>query len=100
MDALPITIPSWLSDLSLPTAIILFGFALSRGWLYTSSQVVRLLDSSKRVSDLWEKVATERQETIKLLAASTEPIIQGNEAILRTVEDLQRQLQQQRGGRR
>lgn len=94
-------IPSWIGDMSLPTAIVLFGFMLARNWLYTSGQVNRLLDASQRVADLWEKVATERQETIKLLAESTEPVIQGNAAILKAVEELQRQQNQPpRGGRR
>ena len=90
MDALQSAIiGSWIADLSLPGAIVLFGIALARNWMYTSGQVSKMIEAKQEVARLWEKVATERQETIKLLTEANEPIIQGNEAILRAVESLQ-----------
>jgi uncharacterized protein YgbK (DUF1537 family) len=94
-------IPLWLNDLSLPGAIILFGLALARGWLLTSGQATRLAEAHAKVSDLWKQVAEERQETILQLNEQLEPLMQGNEAILRAVEELQRQQANiTRGGRR
>lgn len=100
MGDIPVWIPAWLGNISLPTAIALFGLALARNWLYTRGQITELLSSAKQVSELWEKVAGERQETIKLLTEATEPVVQGNAAILRALEEIQRQQVQGRGGRR
>lgn len=94
-------IPVWLGDLSLPGAIVLFGIALARGWLLTSGQANRLAEAHAKVAQLWEQVATERGETIRQLNEQMDPLIQGNEAILKAVEELQRfQHQLPRGGRR
>lgn len=96
-----LSIPSWLTDLSLPGAIVLFGLALARGWLLTSGQVNRLTEAHGKVSDLWKQVAEERQETIRKISDQMDPLMQGNEAILKAVEELQRQqMHIPRGGRR
>lgn len=96
-----LSIPSWLTDLSLPGAIVLFGLALARGWILTSGQANRIVEAYSKVSDLWKQVAEERQETISKISEQLDPLMQGNEAILRAVEELQRQQSQiPRGGRR
>lgn len=95
-SALDFALPSWTSDVGVVGILIFFGIGLARGWFYTSPQVRQLLDQYERVAALWEKVADERQETIKLLSDNTEPILKGNEAILRAVEELQHQQEQAR----
>ena len=84
-------LPSWITDIGVVSMVIIFGIGLARNWFYTAGQVDKTLQQYQKVSDLWERVATERQTTIELLTKSTEPIIQGNEAILRAVENLQRE---------
>lgn len=95
-SALDFTLPSWTSDVGVVGILIFFGIGLARGWFYTSPQVRQLLVQYEKVATLWEKVADERQETIKLLSDNTEPILKGNEAILRAVEELQHQQEQAR----
>jgi hypothetical protein len=77
--------PAWLTDVSVVAVIIFFGFGLSRNWFYTSGQVDRMAEQYQRVNDIWEKVATERQQTIQLLSTSLTPINQSNAEILRSV---------------
>lgn len=91
-----LSLPSWASDVGVVGMFILFGTGLARNWWYTSGQVNHLLVQYEKVAALWEKVADERQETIKLLTDNTEPILKGNEAILRAVEQLQHQQEQVR----
>lgn len=95
-SALDFSMPSWASDVGVVGLFIFFGIGLARNWWYTAGQVTHLLAQYERVAALWEKVADERQETIKLLTDNTEPILKGNEAILRAVEQLQRQQEQAR----
>lgn len=94
-----VTIPSWLQDISLPGAIVLFGFALATNWLYTRGQVNKMMETAMLVAKLWETVAKERQETNTKLLESTEPLIQGNAAILKAIEELQRQNERNRHDR-
>lgn len=96
-----IAIPSgfWdtLTNLSVPGAMVLFALALATNRLYTSGQVNKILESKDAVAKLWEQVASERQETIKLLTEANKPIIDGNEAILKALERIQTR---STGGRR
>lgn len=93
---LDFALPSWASDVGVVGILLFFGIGLARNWWYTGGQVNHLLAQYERVSALWEKVADERQETINLLTSNTEPILKGNEAILRAVEQLQHQQSQAR----
>lgn len=90
----------WLTSLSLPGALVLFALALATNRLYTAGQVNKMLDSKAEVAKLWEQVATERQETIRLLTEATTPILDGNEAILRALERIQQDRPRPGGGRR
>lgn len=95
-SALDFALPSWASDVGVVGILLFFGIGLARGWFYTSGQVNNLLSQYDKVIALYEKVAAERQESIKLLSGNTEPILKGNEAILRAVEELQHQQEQAR----
>lgn len=91
VSGIDLPLPAWVSDVSVVGIFILFGIGLARGWLYTGGQVNHLLSQYEKVAALWEKVATERQETIELLSSDNEAVLKGNEAILRAVEELQLQ---------
>jgi hypothetical protein len=91
VSGIDLSFPAWVSDVSIVGIFILFGIGLARGWLYTGGQVNHLLSQYEKVAALWEKVATERQETIELLSSNNEAVLKGNEAILRAVEELQYQ---------
>jgi hypothetical protein len=87
---LPGAIPSWLTDIGVVTMVIIFGVGLARNWIYTAGQVDKMAEQYEKVNKIWEQVATERQQTITMLSDSIGPVLQGNEAILRAVENLQR----------
>ena len=89
-------VPSWLSDVGIVGMIVLFGYSLARNKLFTAGQVDHLITQYEKVAALWEKVATERQETIMLLSENSDPVLKGNEAILRAIEELQRQQELER----
>lgn len=89
-------LPSWASDVGIVGLIVFFGLGLARNWFYTSGQVTHLLTQYENVAALWKQVAEERQETIKMLSDNTEPILKGNEAILRAVENLQHEQERAR----
>lgn len=82
---------SGLKDIGIVSMCFLFTVALARNWLYTSGQMEKMISGYERLADTWEAVATQQKETIELLTLSVDPIIQGNEAILRAVESLQKE---------
>lgn len=84
-------LPDWASKVGVVGLIVFFGLGLARNWFFTAGQVTHLITQYEKVAALWEKVATERQETIKMLTDNNEAVLKGNEAILRAVEELQRQ---------
>jgi hypothetical protein len=98
--AIPPGLLEWLTNLSLPGAMVLFALLLATNRIYTSGQVNKMMESKAEVAKLWEQVAIERQETIKLLTEATAPVIDGNEAILRALERIQTDRQRPRGGGR
>lgn len=89
-------VPVWLTDVGVVAIVVFLGFGLSRNWFYTSGQVDRMAEQYQRVNDLWEKVATERQQTIQILSASLDPIVQSNAEILRSVDLLHQDCHTQR----
>lgn len=88
-------IPSWLGDFGAFTGVVgllfVFVLAMARRWLYTRGQVQELLEARDKVAALWEKVADERQELVRDMTEAFEPVVTGNAAILRAVEQLQLQ---------
>lgn len=100
-------LPGWVGDLSLVGAIVLFGLALARNWIYTSGQVNRMIEaydkllaSEQRVSELWRHNAEMQSENVNRLIEGLEPVTAGNAAILRAVEEIQREQLLQREYRR
>lgn len=91
MPDIPAAIPDWVSNVGVVSLILFFGLGLARGWWYTAGQVTRTIEQYEKVAKLWEQVATERKEINLILTQVTEPIIQGNAAILKAVEELQRE---------
>ena len=100
MPELPATIPGWISDVGVVGLIIFFGLGLARGWWYTAFQYRNMKEQLEKVAEIWKQVAEERKKINELLTEGTEPIIQGNAAILRAVDELQKDYERYRRSER
>lgn len=80
---------SSLKDVGIVALCLMFVIALGRGWLYVAAQVNKIIEGHKEVADTWKEVAQERQKTIELITESIDPVVRGNEAILRAIEEIQ-----------
>ena len=93
-------LPDWVGDLGqLSIAgfmILAFGWALATRRIYLRGQTEELVQARKDVAALWEKVAEERQRSLMELTEAIEPVVAGNAAILRAVDQLQTEQQRQR----
>lgn len=94
--AADVSLPAWAERVSVVGLIVFFGLALARGWLMTSGQAERLLDSERRVSELYRQAAETSQANADRMVTAIEPVTAGNAAILRAVEEIQREQMAQR----
>lgn len=87
LDAL---LPPWAQQLSLLGVLIIIITAWVRGWVLTRTQADREVASERRITDIWERNATQAMEHQKQLTEGVvAPILEGNQAILRAVQALQ-----------
>jgi hypothetical protein len=97
LDAL---LPPWAQQLSLLAVLIIIVGAFVRGWVVTKAQNERDIAAERRVSDIWEKTAHDATANNDKLIAALQPVLSGNEAILKAVTDVQeeqRRMRERRG---
>lgn len=82
---------SWLKDAGIVSLCLLFVVMLATNRLYTAGQVNKMLEGFEKMAETWQEVDKNNKETILLLSKSLDPLIQGNEAILRILESRQEQ---------
>jgi hypothetical protein len=86
LDAL---LPPWAQQLSLVGLLVVIVAAFMRGWIVTKAQNERDIAGERRVSDIWERNANTANLNNDKLIAALEPILAGNEAILKAVSEVQ-----------
>lgn len=97
LDAL---LPPWAQQLSLLGLLILIVIAFLRGWVITKAQNDSDIAAERRVSDIWESNAKDAAANNDKLIAALQPVLSGNEAILKAVSDVQdeqRRMRERRG---
>lgn len=94
-------VPPWVRDLTLVTIALLVAIAFARNWIYSARQAERLLEAERKVGDVQERNNEKLSESIDKLVEALDPVLKGNEAILKSVteiQDEQRRYRENRGG--
>jgi hypothetical protein len=86
LDAL---LPPWAQQLSLLGVMMLIVVAFVRGWVVTKAQNERDIAAERRVSDIWEKTASDASTNNEKLITALQPVLSSNEAILKAVTEVQ-----------
>jgi hypothetical protein len=86
LDAL---LPPWAQQLSLLGIMVIIVLAFMRGYVITRAQNERDIAAERRVSDIWEKNFHDSEANNNKLIAALEPVLKGNDAILKAVSEVQ-----------
>lgn len=87
LDAL---LPAWAQQLSLLTLLLLIVTSFLRGWIVTRAQSQRELDAERRIADIWKSNFQQSTQLNERLTDAFQPVLEGQNALLRAVESLQR----------
>lgn len=82
--------PAWLPDVGSSSLISLFGYALSKSWLYTKRQVDEIIGLLKENSAIWKEVAKTNQDIIYVKLNQLDLVVSAVADILKIVEELLR----------
>jgi hypothetical protein len=102
-DGIDALMPPWAQQLSLVGLLILIVAAFMRDWVISSSRHEKEMASERKVSEVWEQNATRAIEVLQNFTEALEPVLRGNDAILKAVseiQDEQRRYRNERGGER
>lgn len=92
-------IPPGLEQISLIGLLLLIMIAFVRDWIISSSRHEKELATERKVSEVWEQNATRALESLTEISKAFEPVLKGNEAILKAVSDLQEEQRRYRDER-
>lgn len=92
-------IPGWITDLGWVGLAILAVWAFATNRVYTSGQVDRLLEAERRVTAVWQKTAEDILPALERLSENLDPIVDGNNAVLRAIEGIKAAQEERYRGR-
>lgn len=90
-------LPDWVQGISLLTFLLLTVLAFLRDWVITSRRHERELALKDRVIEVWEGVANKATENNDRLVDALDPVLKGNDAVLKILGEMQ---EEQRNARR
>lgn len=81
--------PAWAQQLSVLVLLILVVSAFLKGWVVTRAQNERDVAAERRIADIWEQNYLGEKANNEKLIAALQPVLSGNEAILKAVTEVQ-----------
>jgi hypothetical protein len=99
-DGIDALMPPWAQQLSLVGLLILIVAAFMRDWVISAARHEKEMASERKVSEVWEQNATRAAEVLTEFTTALDPVLKGNEAILKAVSDIQaeqRRYREERG---
>lgn len=81
--------PAWAQQLSVLVLLILVVSAFLKGWVVTRAQNERDMAAERRIADIWEQNYLGEKANNEKLIAALQPVLSGNEAILKAVTEVQ-----------
>lgn len=82
-------LPPWAQGITLLSLLLLICLAFLRDWVVTRVRHERELELERKISGIHEASAQKATENNDRLITALDPVLKGNEAILKIVTDLQ-----------
>jgi hypothetical protein len=92
-------IPPGLEQISLVGLLLLIAVAFIRDWVISSTRHEKELATERKVSEVWEQNATSALALLKELTNAFDPVLKGNEALLKAVSEIQEEQRRYRDER-